>query len=63
MEILGFSVTQILCEINFGESKSLKSAIFAILRALNYVDMVNFSLQRVQKLTKHQNSEPISMLK
>ena len=37
-----FSVTQILREINFGESRSGKSAI---LGALNFVTLVNCSLQ------------------
>ena len=31
-----FPVTQILREINFGDSRSLKTAIFAILEALNF---------------------------
>ena len=35
------SVTQILREINFGESRRSKSAIYAILGALNFVDLVN----------------------
>ena len=39
-----FSVTQILRGINFGESKRSKPAVFAILGALNIVDLVNFSL-------------------
>ena len=39
-----FSVTQILCEINFGEFRTSKSTIFAILGALNIVDLVDFSL-------------------
>ena len=37
-----FSVTQILREINFGELRSSKNAIFAILGALNF-DFHNFS--------------------
>ena len=55
-----FSVTQILREINFGESRSSKIAIFG---ALNFVDLVNISLQKVQKVMKNQNSEPLSVLK
>ena len=44
-----FSVTQILREINFGESESYKTAgVFAILGALNFVDLVNFSFLKVQ---------------
>ena len=41
-----FSVTQILREINFGEFRGSKSAIFG---ALNFVYWVNSSLQKVQK--------------
>ena len=47
-----FSVTQILREINFEESRSYKSAVFAIIEALNFVNLVNYSLQMVQKLQK-----------
>jgi len=43
-----FSVTQILCEINFNDSRSSKIAIFAISEALNFVHLVNLSLQKVQ---------------
>ena len=39
-----FSVIQILSEINFEECRSSKIAIFAILGALNLVNLVNFSL-------------------
>ena len=38
-----FSITEILCEINFGESKSPNTAFFASLQALNSVNLVNFS--------------------
>ena len=44
-----FSITQILREINLGESRSAKNAVFAILGALKLVDLMNFSLQKVQK--------------
>ena len=44
-----FSVTQILREINFGECRTSKTAFFAILRALNFVNLLNYSLQIVQK--------------
>ena len=43
-----FSVAQILREINFGESRSSKTAIFAILRPANFVHLVKFRLQKVQ---------------
>ena len=40
-----FSVAQILREDKVGESRSTKTAIFAILEALNCVTLVSFSLQ------------------
>ena len=45
-----FSVFQILREINFGESRNSKNAIFYHFRALNFADLVNISLQKVQKI-------------
>ena len=56
------SVIQILRETNFEESRSCKSGNFAILGALNFVNLVNFSLQKVQKFIKSQNSEPLNVL-
>ena len=47
-----FSVTQILREITFGESTTSKTAIFAISGALNFVNLVNFNLQKVEKFIK-----------
>ena len=47
-----FFITEFLCEINFVDSRSAKTAIFAILVAVNFVHLVNFSLQKVQKLIK-----------
>ena len=47
-----FSVTYILREINFGDSRSFKTAVFAIIEALNFDDLVNFSLQKLQKFIK-----------
>ena len=47
-----FSIAQILREINFGESRSSKTAVFAILGAVNFVDLVKFSLQKVQKFIR-----------
>ena len=41
--------TEILREINFEYSRSAKSAVFAILGAVNFVHVVNFSLRKVQK--------------
>ena len=45
-----FYITVILCEIIFEDSRGAKSAVFAILGAVNFVQLVNFSLQRVQKV-------------
>ena len=51
-----FSITQILREINFEDSRSGKTAFFAFLGAtnhiINFVNLVNFSLQKMQKLIK-----------
>ena len=44
-----FFITQILREINFEDSKSAKSAVFAILGDVHFVHLVNVSLQKVQK--------------
>ena len=51
-----FSVIQILCEINFVEFMSSQTAVFAILGAQNFVDLVEFSLLKVQKLIKIKQS-------
>ena len=40
---------KILREINFRESTGSKTAVFAIIRALNFVYLVNFNLQKVSK--------------
>ena len=47
-----FSVTQILREINFGQSRSSKTAIFAFFEGPNFVKLVNFSLQKVHYFIK-----------
>ena len=43
-----FSVIQILREIIFGEGRTFKSTVFAILGALNFVNLENLGLQKVQ---------------
>ena len=60
-----FSVTQILREINFGVSRSSKTAVFAILEALNLVELVYFSLQEVYKFIriKTQNLSRVNVTK
>ena len=45
-----FSVIYILRKINFGVCRSYKTDIFAILRALTFAYLVNFSVQKVQKI-------------
>ena len=47
-KVQDFTVTHILREINFGESRRSKTAFWAILGALNFVDLVNLSLQKVK---------------
>ena len=49
VESQDFSVFQILRENNFGESRSSKTAIFAILEVLNFYNLVKISRQKVQK--------------
>ena len=44
LKIQDFSVIQILREINFDGFRSSKTAVLAILKALNFVDLVNISL-------------------
>ena len=46
-----FSVIQILREINFGESESSRTAIFANLGSVND-ELVNSSTKKVQKLVE-----------
>ena len=43
-----FSVFQKLREINFGQYRSSKTAVFAIFETLNFVDLENYSLQKVK---------------
>ena len=47
-----FSVIQILREINIGESRSSKTAIFAILGALTDDNLATLHLQKEQKIMK-----------
>ena len=47
-----FCITQILREINFVDSRSAKTAVFAISGDVIFVHLVNFSLQKVQKFIK-----------
>ena len=47
-----FAITPILREINFVDSRSAEITIYAISGAMNFVHVVNFSLQKVQKFMK-----------
>ena len=55
-KVQDFTITHILREINFGESRRSKTAFLAILGALNFVDLVNFSLQKVKKFIDINNN-------
>ena len=48
-KVQDISVSQILREINNGESRSYNTALFVILGALNFVNFVNLTLQIVPK--------------
>ena len=58
----GFSVTQILREINFGVFRGSKNAIFC-----NYGDRIlifgKFQTSKSEKIHKNQISEPVNVLK
>ena len=52
VEIQEFFCLSDLREMNFGESRSFKTAVFAILLALKTTNLVNFSIQKVLELIK-----------
>ena len=59
-----FSLTQILREINFSESRSSKTAFFAILEALNLSNLCSrFQSSKIAKNHKNKISEPLKVLK
>ena len=60
-----FYITQILRETNLEDSKSAKTDVFAILRAVDFVHLVNCNLQPSEsaKIHKNQNSEPLNVVK
>ena len=47
VEFQNFSISQVLRETKIEDSRSAKNAVFAILRPLNIVDLVNFGLKKV----------------
>ena len=53
VEISGFFYhSDFLREINFGEYRSFKTVIIAIFGAMKFVDLVDYSFQKVQKFMK-----------
>ena len=58
-----FSVILISCEIKVGESRNSKTAVFAISKALNFVDFANLSLQKykMHKISKFRASKRVIM--
>ena len=57
-----FSITQILREINFGDSRSAKSAVFVILES-EFSSFGQFKHSKSAKIHKSQNSDPLNVLK
>ena len=55
VETSGFFIAQILREINFGDSRTAKNAILGHFRICEFVDLVYFRLQIVQKFMKKSN--------
>ena len=53
-----FSITQIICEINFGDSTSTKCAILTLLEALNFdlYAFLHFLKAEIYQITKIQSS-------
>ena len=51
-KIWEFSSTKTLREIYFEDSKSSKTAIFAVSEDLNFIDFVDFSFQKLPKSRK-----------
>ena len=63
-KVYDFSLTQILREINFSESRSSKTAFFAILEALNLSNLCSrFQSSKIAKMHRNQNSEPSNVSK
>jgi len=60
-----FSIFQILREINFGESRSFKTAVFCNLGDSEYCYFGNFQPPKsaIIQTQKNQNSEPLNVLK
>ena len=61
-KFLYFSVTQILCEINFGDSRSAKTAILTVLKALNFdvyvfLQFLNDEIYQIGKIQNPKNGK------
>ena len=52
MEILGFSATNILREINFEDSRISKAGNFAVFEVLNFVNLVELGFEKLPKIMK-----------
>ena len=65
VEISWFFINQILREVNFGDSRSAKSAISIHLEALNlmFYKFGKFKTLKSAKIHKHKNSKPQNVLK
>ena len=64
MEIARFSITQILREINFGDFRSAKTAIFAIFGAVSFVNLAKYQPSKRAKISsklKFRASENVKM--
>ena len=65
MKIAEFSVTQILREINFRESRSVKSAVFTYLEALNFnfykfLHLLKAEIYQISKIQSPKNDKNYS---
>ena len=58
-----FSINQILREINFGNSRSAKSAVFAIFEALNFVTFGEFQPSKRANFHEIENLQSICVKK
>ena len=58
-----FSVIQILREINLGQSKSCKNAIFAHFWYSEFYQFCKFQPSKSEKIHKNQNSETLNVVK
>ena len=59
---MDFSVSEILCEINFGEFKVIKVVILTLSEALNF-DFWDISAIQNLKNPQNQNSVPLKIVK